>query len=251
MAAIDKIYLKNFEEYLQFKEWCEKQPPIKDKYGNSCRLTRFLYKYNKPVYANFPVFIAPCYVDAYLIRNCPFDFIQEELMLNYGHWTQERIRKYYEDVKNYKGDDCPYWAKLEDFITLDDGSMTIKGLEKSSYQKIKDGELYNSPVTSKKYISGNHFRCIEHPAIKYNTPFGIRNWFVTIDTPEGFMRYHKNNNTWDSSEEFVISDWANHAFFHTIRAIKRNIRKWKLPVGTLILVTGRYDAEVYKFVITK
>lgn len=251
MAAIDKIYLKNFEEYLQFKEWCEKQPPIKDKYGNSCRLTRFLYKYNKPFYATFPVFIAPCYVDAYLIRNCPFDFIQEELMLNYGHWTQERIRKYYEAVKNYKGDDCPYWAKLKDFITLDDGSMTIKGLEKSDYEKIKDSELYNSPVTSKKYISGNHFRCIEHPAIKYNTPFD-GNWFVSVTLENGYVRYSKEHNTWDFAEEFVISyGISSHAFFHTIRAIKRNIRKWKLPVGAIVIVTGRYVEETYKFVVTK
>ena len=34
MAAIDKIYVNSWDEHTQFEEWCRKQPPLTDKYGN-------------------------------------------------------------------------------------------------------------------------------------------------------------------------------------------------------------------------
>lgn len=108
MASIDRIYVENFTQYLQFKEWCENTPPIKDKYGKKGFLTNYMYHYYNPFNGNRPIFNAPYYLDAYLIRNCPFDFIQKELMINYRH---------------------------------------------SSYSKIKNGELYTSPKTSRKYVS--------------------------------------------------------------------------------------------------
>ena len=79
MAAIDKIYLKNYNQYLQFKEWCEQQPSIEDKYGKKAKITDYLYKWDKPFKDSYPVFKAPYYIDAYVIRNCPFDFIQEHV----------------------------------------------------------------------------------------------------------------------------------------------------------------------------
>lgn len=92
MAAIDRIYVDKFEDYLLFKEWCEKQPKLKDKYGTECSISNYLYKWesfeNEEVY---PIFSAPYYIDAYLIINCPFDFIQDELKLNYEYRTQEWI----------------------------------------------------------------------------------------------------------------------------------------------------------------
>lgn len=254
MAAIDKIYVNSWEEYIQFKEWCKQQPPLLDKYGKKCKISDYLITgWDKENWKCHPIFSAPYYIDAYIIRNCPFDFIQKELMINYGHWSQERIKSFYEDVKNWNGEgECPYWAKLEDFITLEDGTMTIKGLEESSYSKIKKGELYNSPFTSYKYKIGKHFKCIKHPIYMYNTPYKCKQWFVDIDTPEElpYMWYHKNHNSWDFSDEFVASDRAsNTAFCKTIKALKRLIIKWKLPVGTIVKATGRYTNDTYKFIV--
>lgn len=221
MAAIDKIYVDNFKKYLQFKDWCEKQPPLLDKYNKSVYITEYLYKYNEPWDTEHPIFMAPYYVDAYVIRNCPFDFIQKELMINYGHWSQERIKDYYEDVKNWNSDkECPYWAKLEDFITLEDGTMTIRGLEESSYSKIKKGLLYNSPLTSVEYTIGKHFKCIKHPYRLYNTPFRCKLYFVNLILPEGYMWYHKEYNSWDFMDEFVLSDGCSSAAYcKTIKAL--------------------------------
>lgn len=249
MAAIDKIYVDNYDQYLQFKQWCEEQPLLVDKYGKKVSITTYLYDWDKPFENSASVFNAPYYVDAYVIRNCPFDFIQEQLMLNYGHWSQERIKQYYEDVKNgFQG-----WAKLEDFITLPDGTMTIQGLDETDpYTDIKNNKLYTSPKR-KDYEYGKHFRCTKHPQILYNTPIK-GNWYVTVETPKeyDFIWYHKDTNTWDFYDEFVVFDWSSSAaYIKTIKALKRLILKWKFPIGTKVLATGRYTNEEYEFVVTK
>lgn len=255
MAAIDKIYFEgSYDDYQALKEWCGNQPLLYDKYNTPWKLSDSIYEYNEETWKSGNiVFNAPYYVDAYLIRNCPFKAVQKELMLNYGHWSQERIKSYYEDIQNWdstKGE-CPYWAKLEDFITLEDGIMTIRGLEKSDYMKIKDGELYTSPKRN-TYEYGKHFKCIRHPSRHYNKPFKCQRWFITVDTPYDYMWYHQNHNSWDFADEFVISAWSsNTAHVKTIRALKRLMLKWKLPVGTIVLVTGRYIFDEYKFIITK
>lgn len=254
MAAIDRIYVDTWEEYIQFKEWCEQQPSLLDKYGKSVKISDYLITgWNKEDWEYHPIFSAPYYVDAYVIRNCPFDFIQRELMINYGFWSQERIKSFYEDVKNWNSEEeCPYWAKLEDFIILEDGTMTIKGLEESDYSKIKRGYLYSSPLTDYTYIGGKHFKCIKHPTYMYNTPYKCKMWFINIITPEGLpdMWYHKGHNSWDFVDEFVDSDWtSNTAHCKTIRALKRLMIKWKLPIGTKVRATGRYTNDDYEFII--
>ena len=67
------------------------------------------------------------------------------------------------------------------------------------------------------------------------------------------MWYHKDYNSWDFSEEFVISKSRSSVCFkyETIRAIKRAIRKWKLPIGTTIICTGRCSCATYVFQVTK
>lgn len=99
MAAIDKIYVSKYGDYKLFVDWCVKQPKIKDKYGKEVSLMSYIFKYDKWEGVNCrPVFCAPYYIDTYLIRNCPFDFIQEELMLNYGKKSQEMIDIAYDTV---------------------------------------------------------------------------------------------------------------------------------------------------------
>ena len=104
MAAIDKIYIDSFVKYNIFKEWCRLQPKIKDKYGKETSLINYVFSYNEwKDGAVLPVCNNPYYIDAYLIRYCPFDFIQKELMLNYGKWDQDMIDELdYEYKKAHK-----------------------------------------------------------------------------------------------------------------------------------------------------
>ena len=259
MAAIDKIYVDKFENYLLFKEWCEKQPKIKDKYGNECSISDYLFYYDFYLFEDnksWPIMDAPYYIDAYLIRNCPFDFIQDELKLNYGYITQEWINEAYNAVmnKNYENINFYTLLTLGDFKIVD-GVVTMPYEPISDYELIKEGKLYATPYTQKKYTVGKHIKCIKHPSIQYNRSFGCNFWWVQVDPPKelGYMWYHKDYNSWDFSEEFVISKSRSSVCFKykTIRAIKRAIRKWKLPIGTTIICTGRCSCATYVFQVTK
>lgn len=255
MAAIDKIYVDSFEKYKLFKDWCLTQPKIKDKYGKETSLINYVFNYTEwKDGAVLPICNNPYYIDAYLIRNCPFDFIQEELMLSYGKWTQDDIDEAYDIVMKRGGEKCEsgifHWLSKEDFIIINE-KISLK--KDSYYDLIKTGKLYSTPYTNKKYKVGKSFKIIKYPQQHYNRPFKLKRWFVEIDTPEElrYMWYHSNTNTWDFPEEFVISDGASSCCtkYKTIKAIKRAILKWKLPVGTIVTCTGRYVEDTYKFKI--
>lgn len=212
MAAIDKIYVKDIEQYDEFADWCRKQPPLADKYGVQESLTRYLY--NRPTdesLNDFPAFMAPYYVDAYVIRNCSLDYIQDELKLNYG----------------------------------------------SSYQEIKDGKLYTSPITDTEYEAGNHYTCIAHPYYGNINKPAKGKWFVDVVLPKDFPHFIWHHDTggigtWDFSDEFVVCEWASSGTTcPTVKSITRRIQKWKLPVGSKVILSGRYVGEEYVFLIRK
>ena len=54
-------------------------------------------------------------------------------------------------------------------------------------------------------------------------------------------------------DEFLISESSSSVCtkYKTIRAIKRAIRKWKLPIGTTVRCTGKYICETYIFKVIK
>lgn len=255
MAAIDKIYVDSFEKYKLFKDWCMTQPKLKDKYGKETSLIDYVFKYTEwKDGAVLPVCNNPYYIDAYLIRNCPFDFIQEELMASYGKWSQDDIKEAYDIVMKRGGGKCEsgvyHWLSKEDFSIIN-GKISLN--KESDYDLIKAGKLYATPQTNKKYEVGKSFKIVKCPQHKYNRPFKRKRWFVDVDVPEelGYVWYHSNTNTWDFSEEFVIDEWNLSCCtgFKTIKAIKRAMIKWKLPVGTIVTCTGRYVEDTYKFKI--
>ena len=254
MAAIDKIYVDSFEKYKLFKDWCMTQPKLKDKYGKETSLIDYVFKYTEwSDGAVLPVCKNPYYIDAYLIRNCPFDFIQKELMLSYGKWSQEDIKEAYDIVMKRGGGKCEsgayHWLSKEDFYS-ENGEIHLYK-DETDYDLIKAGKLYATPQTNKKYDVGKSFKIVKCPQHKYNRPHKRKRWFVDVDAPEelGYVWYHSNTNTWDFSEEFVIDEWNSSMCieFKTIKAIKRAILKWKLPVGAIVTCTGRYVEDTYEF----
>lgn len=256
MAAIDKIYIDSFEKYKRFKEWCLTQPKIKDKYGKETSLINYVFSYTEwKDGAVLPVCNNPYYIDAYLIRYCPFDFIQKELMLSYGKWDQDMIDEAYEEVMKRGGEKSEsgifHWLSKYDF-EVHDGVISINQ-GATDYDLIKEGKLYNNPFTNKKYEVGKSFKIIQHPQHYYNKPFKCRKWHIDVEIPNelGYLMYHPTTNTWDFYEEFVISEWSSSCCckYKTIRAIKKALLKWKLPVGAIVTCTGRYIEDTYKFKI--
>lgn len=250
MAAIDKIYLSSYEVFIEFKKWCDAQPPIKDKYGREERISDYLFmQWYDPKYweveGGHPVMGAPYYIDAYIIRNCPIEEVQKELMFNYGYKTQEDLRKIYNIIKNRKpeiqkiidkangncselpngtlADELAYWYwSIDDFNIDENGVISIKSIGKSDYEKIRDGELYTSPSCD-KYERGKHFRITKIPKLynghKCNYPILCKkhtpSWFVDVKLPdyveEMYMSWSSHSSakfpigSWDFTSEYVIS----------------------------------------------
>ena len=294
MAAIDKIYLNSYQEYSKFKKWCLEQPKLKDKYGNEVAISSYLFSWwDDPKEweedKSHPVMSVPYYVDAYIIRNCPLEYIQKELMLNYGHKTQDDIDEMYNSIINRSPEDqkliddghgeCPskpiswWWLSKDDFEVVDN-VVRMPILEKSDYEKIKDGELYASPTLEGTYEVGKHFKIIKRPfyqrvcnyPIRYRTRSGVvyqPDWSVKVQLPEEIGEYmwwhdkgkHKGNivGTWDFPAEFVSdSEWSSsETYSPSLKSIKRRILKWKLPVGTIVTLQGRYVGEEYEILVKK
>ena len=185
----------------------------------------------------------------------------------------------YNEIKEYtdKGEKSPYWAKLEDFVIHEDGTIELTSITgKSSYEEIKDGELYNKPYCD-KYKRGKHFKLVKAPTIynghKCNYTIPIRTkkgikfnppWDISVKLPyyvdEKYMSWSAHSDakypigTWDFCTEHVLSydGWAcSAAYCKSIRALTRRITKWNLPIGTIVKVTGRYVGEKYAFIIKK
>lgn len=297
MAAIDKIYLDSYDEYTQFHDWLLKQPKLKDKYGKEVSLMRYFFDWwdDKDSWLDendndisHPVYSAPYYVDAYIIRNCPLDFVQIAIRGNYGYAEQDEIDEWYRTVKNRtteeqkiideynanhkdgdyntprdaKGNTIPcWWMSLDDFEIID-GKIIYKKLEKSTYEEILDGELYTTPYRE-NVKRGTHFKLVKSPykhrrkGIPFERSIGGP-WWVDVEIGKyEFLWFNSNdftdnNGTWDYTDEFVEKRYSTSSVrINTITAIKRHIRKWNLPIGAKVIVRGAYEAEDYEFVVTK
>ena len=283
MAAIDKIYLNSYKEYKEFQEWLLKQPKLKDKYGTEVSIYAYFFDWwdDPKDWENnnsHPVFSAPYYVDAYVIKNCPLEYVQKELMVNYGYKTQEDIDEMYKSVINRTPEDQKliddadgeypskpiswWWLSKDDFEVID-GVVKMLHLEKSDYESIKDGELFTSPTLEGTYEVGKHFKIVKRPfyqkvcnyPIRYTNKAGIKKqpkWDISIKAP--FMWWHEKNKigTWDFHSEFVYGKWSSSsAYCPSLKSIKRRILKWKLPVGTIIILQGMFVDEKYKIIVKK
>ena len=95
MAGIDKTYIDNYEDYKRYYDWClSNNLEFYRKYR--VNLTDFFYDL---VESNFkekqliPICNTPQYMDVYLIRNCPIEFVQNRL--------KEQYKSDYESIRNH------------------------------------------------------------------------------------------------------------------------------------------------------
>ena len=101
MAGIDKTYIKTYNQYKEVHEWCKNIVVTFDDTfvkNVSFKPFDFIYKYTEDDFNQLPengelvLWNTPCYMDQWLIKNCPIDFIQKRLKEQYGD--------YYDDIKN-------------------------------------------------------------------------------------------------------------------------------------------------------
>ena len=79
------------------------------------------------------------------------------------------------------------------------------------------------------------------------------NWDVNISNLNLWWHPRNKIGTWDFIEEFVLSDGesSSNTYCPSLKSIKRRILKWKLPVGTIVTLSGMYVGETYKIIVKK
>lgn len=217
MAAIDKTYVKTWEEYDKIAEWSKgkiiyNNPSIQfGIYHPKIYLSSCLYLYNSsdrehikknPNYGIEPlitVWNTSHYTDKWLAQNCPFDIIQNTLKDQYQ----------------------------EDYPNL---FTSLKEEDKSNW------------ITPKINFNENDFYICKRFQIEVYYNKDKSDWPWTYD----FL-----NHKWYTHEEEISDIFHSQEFFKgtpTKRKINRILSKWKLPKGVYIIITTflPYHQQIYK-----
>lgn len=216
MAAIDKTYTSSWEDYQLLVEWC-KGKSFTLKNGDVIKPSNYIYEWERESFdgeRELPIWNTPTYLDIWLIRNCPLEFIQDRLKEQYGGgWSKEAF-------SNHNDDDM-YHQILNHTSPYD--SYERKGSHKFSIKysinnKFKDDDLF---------------------------------WWVNI-MGLGWWYNDKHKMWYHNDEALPISCSCAHLKGNlSKRRLARLIKRWNLPKGTEIQFVGDYKRYIQKeFTVT-
>ena len=219
MAAIDKIYVNNWKDLCDIREYFENTKFLANN-GTYCVLKDYLYDTSYITedmfdgIKEFPVTNTPTKVDYFLAMHCPLKPVQDYLDHAYEGWR-----------------DYDYWKQ---YILFDRNPGTkIKTIKRPKFGNIN------------KSLNNKYGWHIHVHTPKYYKDHDV--WYNEYPT------YYKKTNQWIYRMELEFPDdkewWCCFCGYKTIKALIRNIRKWKLPKGTIVDAYGRYIGEEYKFLI--
>lgn len=85
MASIDKTYTSSYVDYVEFKDWANKQIVTFFNGHKGC-IGDYVWDYNEDDFSNgeIPIMNTPTWVDIYLIQNCNIGFIINRMKFAYG-----------------------------------------------------------------------------------------------------------------------------------------------------------------------
>lgn len=257
MAAIDKTYLKRWEDYSSLKSWLQSIGKVTDDFNNTFVPLDFFwdeltedefnlciqkelervkniyseggYKWyldeglmTQDEYDNFipfdhvsgvPVWNTPRYFDVWLIRNCPFDFIQDRLKEQYGGgWSKE----------------CFSHPDEEDMYTQIKNRVSCY----DTYQRNGLGKNIR--------INKNLFPVVSCKSTCYASTS------ISIDFPdEEFIWYQDETDSWPSRDDLRnYSSYSSSSYsckgFIKPKTLFRKLQKWDLPEGSKVHVEYFY-----------
>lgn len=238
MAGIDKTYLTRWDDYKALENWCISVGEVTDDWGNKFRPLSWLFEWTHEEWIEgteneteeIPVWNTPTYLDIYLIRYCPLEFIQNRLKQQYAGcgWTKEAFSG---NISNY------------DLIK---NRMS----EYDEYQRngVKNPKFkWNLPIMSLKELTDLQ-------------------WWVQIDDEKRqFWRYDETVDYWYPHAEMYyprgnwITSLATVRGKLTKRKLARLLQKWNLPKGVTVNFrcsfkikgkSGRYGDSRFDFKIT-
>lgn len=221
MAAIDKTYVTTKEEYLEIRNWMEnftkELPNGMILYGGD-----FIYDVEDldevfPCETGFPVMNTSTTMDYFLIKECPIKLVQDRMKSVYSE-------DYYNSVKNGTSD-------FDKFVRPEGG---------------KHVKLIKKPRRNFHYKWYNEYRKKR-----------IRDKFtVDVILPDNvYSWYYEEYDHWEIPGELVHGrHFSSDATVKvgSVKALKRVVRKWNLPVGTKVRFHAlRYCGMYGEFLITK
>lgn len=218
MAIIDKTYAKTWEEYKSLVEWAKDKEFICPN-GMKLYPMNYIYEWNKDDYEEtynsfkekypnkeyeFTVMNTPNYMDYFLIKECPLDFVQK------------KMKEVYE----------------EEYISILNGN--------SYYDR------YYRNVGSKVKI-------IKYPKFANKTKLcEKKKWmkFIEVDYLHCGLYYNEDYDYWISLDElgYYTSNMC-HKNINSTKAMIRQIKKWKLPKGSVVEWCGRYVGNEFRFLV--
>ena len=243
MAAIDKTYISDWETFNEIRNWgLQQSVPLKD--GTLVPLRNFMYnpdltkeewdhnvewyqKDNPGCDWEAVLWNTPTYVDVWLIKNCPFQFIQDTLKEQYGGG----------------------WSKLA-FTDHNDSDM---------YTQIKEGrsiyDTYQRNGLGKKSkvvfhnISGSWCRDKKCWWWIDVNPCWIGNKKIGRHLPDYW--YNEKSNMWYVDEELmpINSNYCHKNGSLTKKSIVNLIKKWDFPRGTIIKFQNLYCTKKGRYLM--
>lgn len=203
MAAIDKTYTSDYEEYQKFLKWAKETT---FECPNGIKLYVYAYVYDYWTEENMketprPVMNTPQSLDYFLIKYCPFEFVQERMREVY---SEEYVNSILNGTSEY---DTFKYPEIGTKFTIVKGRF-MKG--KDYLWKFRKRKIYFS---------------LE---VEYNNQF---------------LWYNPKINKFILPYELGIDmmSWAEKG--RTIKSLIRHLRKLKLPKGAIIKAYGRYINE--------
>ena len=217
MAGIDCTYTKSWKEYQDLIKWAKDKVFVCPN-GIKMYPTDYIYEWDKEDWDNIDgekrVMNTSHTMDYFLIKHCPLQFVQDRMLEVYD----------------------------KDFV-----QKIIN--ETSEYDK------YSRNV-------GTKVKIISYPQFGNKTKLQEpKKWFVWIEAEAfeknefdmtDYLHYNEDYDYWVDDERNELgygSSNVAHKKIKSLKAMIRQIRKWKFPKGTIVTMQGRYRNNCFKFLV--
>lgn len=217
MAGIDKIYVESYSDYAKIRDFFLTHD-FYTKRGNHIFLRN------------------------YLIYN---DLIGTEE-------EKKSIKDWYSDGNSHPVTNTPWYVDkyLLDNCPLEIVQNYLHDVYNNPEKDLIPVDIDLVPATKIKVVSKGKY-CANYPIPFYNhyTNKKCQNWTIEVLDDKDYWWYNENSDMWYSNNmmEPITSSCAiikNRSIKSVIRKI---LKKWKLPIGCKIIVSGRYVGEEYLF----
>lgn len=217
MAGIDKTYIKTYNQYKEVYDWCKDIVVTLDVNKNiSFKPSDFLYEWTEDDFnqlsenGELVLWNTPSYMDSWLIRNCPIDFIQKRLKEQYGDE--------YDDIKN------------GNFETYERNGLA----QHIHFKVIKKPHVY-------RRFSFIYTDRQNQLKVYKDNKMGV--WNIEIKDEDCYWFYNEQYDIWTNT----IEGFPYDSFVCTIKkknlnikSIYRYLKKWNLPSNIKVTIYNNY-----------